>query len=116
MSADPAKTLFEKVWEQHIVSQEAGCPAVFYIDLHLIHEVTSPQAFTGLKERNLKVRRPDRTVATMDHLTPTLPAKLAVLDTAEVTCVGIDNINGQPYRTNEGFYVQAAAPLMTTGN
>jgi 3-isopropylmalate/(R)-2-methylmalate dehydratase large subunit len=80
MSATPAKTLFDKVWEQHIVSQEAGCPAVFYIDLHLIHEVTSPQAFTGLKERGLKVRRPDRTVATMDHLTPTLPTKLAVLD------------------------------------
>lgn len=75
-----AKTLFDKVWKQHIVNQEEGCPAVFYIDLHLIHEVTSPQAFSGLKERGLQVRRPDRTVATMDHLTPTLPTKLAVLD------------------------------------
>lgn len=75
-----AKTLFEKVWQQHIVHQEEGCPAVFYIDLHLIHEVTSPQAFAGLKERGLKVRQPGRTIATMDHLTPTLPAKLAILD------------------------------------
>ncbi len=93
MSAS-AKTLFEKVWEQHIVSQEEGCPALFYIDLHLIHEVTSPQAFSGLKERGLKVRRPERTIATMDHLIPTLPSKLAVidqsarnlLDTLEVNC------------------------------
>jgi 3-isopropylmalate/(R)-2-methylmalate dehydratase large subunit len=75
-----AKTLFDKVWEQHIVSQEEGCPAVFYIDLHLIHEVTSPQAFAGLKERGLSVRQPGKTIATMDHLTPTLPGKLAILD------------------------------------
>ena len=75
-----AKTLFEKIWNEHVVVEEAGRPAVLYVDLHLIHEVTSPQAFSGLRARNLKVRRPDRTVATMDHSTPTLPKALQVID------------------------------------
>jgi 3-isopropylmalate/(R)-2-methylmalate dehydratase large subunit len=75
-----AKTLFEKVWESHVVAEEAERPSVLYIDLHLIHEVTSPQAFSGLRSRGLKVRRPDRTVATMDHSTPTLPKHLQVID------------------------------------
>ena len=68
------KTLFEKIWDTHIVrAQTAETPAVLYIDLHLIHEVTSPQAFTELRQHGLKVRRPDRTLATMDHSTPTTP-------------------------------------------
>ncbi len=68
------QTLFEKVWEQHVVVPEtADTPAVLYIDLHLIHEVTSPQAFSLLRERGIAVRRPDRTLATMDHSTPTTP-------------------------------------------
>jgi len=75
-----AKTLFQKVWESHVVVEESGRPSVLYIDLHLIHEVTSPQAFSGLRARGLKVRRPDRTVATMDHSTPTLPKHLQVID------------------------------------
>jgi len=62
------------------VVQEPDRPAVLYIDLHLIHEVTSPQAFTGLRERGIGVRRPDKTIATMDHSTPTLPRSLAVID------------------------------------
>jgi 3-isopropylmalate/(R)-2-methylmalate dehydratase large subunit len=74
------KTLFEKVWEGHVVREDAGAPAVLYIDMHLVHEVTSPQAFDGLRARGLRVRRPDRIVATMDHSTPTLPRKLAVVD------------------------------------
>jgi 3-isopropylmalate/(R)-2-methylmalate dehydratase large subunit len=66
------KTMFEKVWEQHIVApQTPETPAVLFIDLHLIHEVTSPQAFTVLRERGIQVRRPDLTLATMDHSTPT---------------------------------------------
>jgi 3-isopropylmalate/(R)-2-methylmalate dehydratase large subunit len=65
------KTLFEKVWEKHIVAEDPGAPAVLYIDAHLIHEVTSPQAFAALRERGLKVRRPERTFATMDHAIPT---------------------------------------------
>ena len=64
--------MFEKVWEQHLVApQTPDTPAVLFIDLHLIHEVTSPQAFTVLRERGIKVRRPDLTLATMDHSTPT---------------------------------------------
>jgi 3-isopropylmalate/(R)-2-methylmalate dehydratase large subunit len=71
-SNSSARTLFDKVWEQHVVVPEtADTPAVLYIDLHLIHEVTSPQAFTVLRERGLRVRRTDRTLATMDHSTPT---------------------------------------------
>ncbi len=69
-----AKTLFEKVWEKHVVKpQTHDAPAVLYIDLHLVHEVTSPQAFTLLRQRGLKVRRPDQTIGTMDHSTPTTP-------------------------------------------
>jgi 3-isopropylmalate/(R)-2-methylmalate dehydratase large subunit len=67
-----SRTLFEKVWERHVVAAEtAATPAVLYIDLHLIHEVTSPQAFTLLRTRGLTVRRPELTLATMDHSTPT---------------------------------------------
>jgi 3-isopropylmalate/(R)-2-methylmalate dehydratase large subunit len=69
-----ASTLFEKVWTEHVVVPEtAATPAVLYIDLHLIHEVTTPQAFALLRERGLRVRRPDLTLATMDHSTPTIP-------------------------------------------
>ena len=72
-----AKTLFEKVWERHVVVPEsAETPAVLYIDLHLTHEVTSPQAFDVLRSRSLKVRRLDRTLATMDHSTPTDTAQI----------------------------------------
>ncbi len=67
------KTLFEKIWDQHVVTQPGGAPATLYIDLHLVHEVTSPQAFTVLRERGLSVRRPAQTLATMDHSTPTTP-------------------------------------------
>src|SRR5271155_5478711 len=65
------KTLFEKVWEQHLVAEPANEPALLYIDLHLVHEVTSPQAFDGLRMAGRKLRRPDRTVATVDHNVPT---------------------------------------------
>ena len=73
-------TLLDKIWSEHLVAHEADCPAVLYVDLHLVHEVTSPQAFSGLRARGAKVRRPDRTVATMDHSTPTLPPSLRVID------------------------------------
>jgi len=76
----PARTLFEKVWDAHVVAPAtAEAPAVLYVDLHLIHEVTSPQAFAVLRERGLEVRRPDRTLATMDHSTPTTPRGPGVL-------------------------------------
>ncbi|HMR64457.1 MAG TPA: 3-isopropylmalate dehydratase large subunit [Anaerolineae bacterium] len=74
------KTLFEKIWDKHVVVAEEDSPAVLYIDLHLVHEVTSPQAFTGLREKGLKVRRPDKTVATMDHGIPTTPPNIPISD------------------------------------
>src|SRR6188508_2159814 len=84
------RTMFEKIWEAHLVrAATADTPAILYVDLHLVHEVTSPQAFTWLREKNLKVRRPERTVATMDHSTPTTPrgrdGKIPVLDNAAAT-------------------------------
>jgi 3-isopropylmalate/(R)-2-methylmalate dehydratase large subunit len=66
-----ALTLFQKIWNSHIVVQEPGAPSVLYIDRHLVHEVTSPQAFSGLRARGIQVRRPDRTTATVDHAIPT---------------------------------------------
>src|SRR5258707_8000021 len=75
------RTLFEKIWDSHVVTPESeDVPAVLYIDFDLGHEVTSPQAFSTLRERGLKVRRPDHTVATMDHSTPTTPRDVPIAD------------------------------------
>ena len=74
------RTLVEKIWDDHVVAEHPGAPSVLAIDLHLIHEVTSPQAFTGLRRRGLKVRHPERTVATADHSIPTTPRNLPILD------------------------------------
>jgi 3-isopropylmalate/(R)-2-methylmalate dehydratase large subunit len=74
------RTLVEKIWDDHVVSQEPGAPTVLAVDLHLVHEVTSPQAFTGLRGRGLKVRRPDQTVATADHSIPTHDRSLPIAD------------------------------------
>src|SRR3982750_4969853 len=65
------KTLFERIWERHVVAEPEGEPALLYVDLHLIHEVTSPQASEGLRLAGRRVRRPDLSVATMDHNVPT---------------------------------------------
>ena len=73
-------TLFDKIWDTHVVYREAGRPDLLYIDLHLVHEVTSPQAFEGLRLAGRPVRRPDRTVATVDHNVPTWPRSLPVRD------------------------------------
>jgi 3-isopropylmalate/(R)-2-methylmalate dehydratase large subunit len=73
-----AKTLFDKVWEKHIVKNIDGGPAVLYIDKHFIHEVTSPQAFTGLNKRGIKVFRPKQTIATADHNVPTINQHLPI--------------------------------------
>ncbi len=74
------RTTFDKIWDSHVVVEEAGSPTVLYIDLHLIHEVTSPQAFTGLREKGLRVKRPSQTVATMDHSIPTTPLHIPISD------------------------------------
>ena len=78
------RTLFDKIWDNHVVIQEKdsvqGNPSLIYVDCHLIHEVTSPQAFAGLKQHGRKVRRPDLTFATMDHNVPTTNRSLPVID------------------------------------
>ena len=82
--AGKPRTIIEKVWHNHVVAQREGAPTLLYIDLHLVHEVTSPQAFAGLRERGLKVRRPDLTIGTTDHSIPTYDRSLPILDkTAE---------------------------------
>jgi 3-isopropylmalate/(R)-2-methylmalate dehydratase large subunit len=105
------RTLFAKVWDAHLVRPATpDTPAVLYVDLHLVHEVTSPQAFTQLRERGLKVRRPDRTVATMDHSTPTLPRSrgvpVAVEDTQAAAQIG----------TLETNCKEAGVPLYALGD
>ncbi len=72
--------MFEKIWDEHIVSEEPGKPALLYVDLHLVHEVTSPQAFDGLRMAGRRVRRPDLTVATADHDVPTTDRSLPIED------------------------------------
>src|SRR5438105_6395987 len=74
------KTLYDKIWDSHVVVAETDAPAILYIDIHLIHEVTTPQAFAGLKERGLKVRRTDKTFGTMDHSIPTSSRSLTGFD------------------------------------
>ena len=74
------RTIIEKVWDSHVVSERPGAPTLLYIDLHLVHEVTSPQAFSGLRDRGLKVRRPDLTIGTTDHSIPTYDRTLPILD------------------------------------
>jgi len=87
-----ASTLFDKLWERHVVREEPGEPALLYVDLHLVHEVTSAQAFEGLRLAGRPVRRPELTVATMDHNVPTLPGPItddlarAQLDALRANC------------------------------
>src|ERR1035441_6924619 len=74
------RTIIEKLWDSHVVHERSGAPTLLFIDLHLVHEVTSPQAFEGLRERGLKVRRPDLTIATADKIA------LKQLDQLETNC------------------------------
>src|SRR5262249_43075792 len=74
------RTIIEKIWDSHVVHEQNGNPSLIFIDLHLVHEVTSPQAFDGLCSRGLKVRRPDLTFATTDHSIPTTDRTLPILD------------------------------------
>lgn len=80
MTMGTARTLFDKIWDRHLVHQVPDAPTILYIDLHLVHEVTSPQAFDGLRAKGLRVRRPQRTVATMDHSSPTTSLSLPLAD------------------------------------
>jgi 3-isopropylmalate/(R)-2-methylmalate dehydratase large subunit len=74
------RTIIQKLWDAHVVAEPEGAPALLFIDLHLVHEVTSPQAFAGLRARGLTVRRPDLTLGTCDHSTPTTPRDLPIID------------------------------------
>ena len=76
----PTKTMFEKIWDTHVVHEEPGKPVVLYVDCHLVHEVTSPQAFEGLRMTGRKVRRTDLTFSTMDHNVPTTDRSLPIVD------------------------------------
>lgn len=111
------KTLYEKLWDCHVVHEEEGQPAILYIDLHLIHEVTTPQAFDGLRAAGRKVRRPDRTLGTMDHSIPTTdrsipfedPVAKKQVDALETNCkefgITLYNLNSE----NQGI-VHVIAP------
>ena len=79
-SATQPRTLFEKIWDEHVVHAEQGRQTILYIDLHLVHEVTSAQAFEGLRQAGRTVRRPEKTVATADHNVPTTDRSLPIVD------------------------------------
>src|SRR6478672_10540647 len=80
MPSDRMRTLYDKLWDAHLVHEERGSPALIYIDLHLIHEVTSPQAFEGLRLTGRRLRQPSRTFATVDHAIPTKARNLPFND------------------------------------
>ena len=80
MAAEKSQTLLEKIWNHHVVVEEPDCPAALYIDLHLVHEVTSPQAFQGLRDQGLRLRQPSKTIATVDHSIPTTDRSLPIAD------------------------------------
>jgi len=80
MTSTNPRTIIDKIWDNHIVAESPESPAVLYIDLHLVHEVTSPQAFSGLRQRGLTVRRSQQTVATIDHSVPTTPLTVPIQD------------------------------------
>src|ERR1700732_2399654 len=74
------RTIIEKLWQSHVGHEQPGAPTLLFVDLQLVHGVTSPQAFQRLRERGLKVRRPDRTIATADHSIPTSDRSLPIID------------------------------------
>jgi 3-isopropylmalate/(R)-2-methylmalate dehydratase large subunit len=92
-----AKTMFDKIWDEHIVIDEIGKPTVLYVDLHLVHEVTSAQAFEGLRLTNRQVRRPDLTVATVDHNVPTTDRSLPITDKTSKTQIDTLDTNAKEF-------------------
>jgi 3-isopropylmalate/(R)-2-methylmalate dehydratase large subunit len=96
MNVQP-RTLFDKIWDDHIVKEEPGSPAILYIDLHLVHEVTSPQAFQGLRDRGLRVRRPLQTVATIDHSIPTISPDASPVDDLAARQINQLEVNCQEF-------------------
>ena len=97
-----SKTLFEKLWESHLVRQEPNGPALLYIDLHLVHEVTSPQAFEGLRLAGRRLRSPERTVATVDHNVPTINRSLPIVD--QIARTQIETLRNNVKKFGVRFY------------
>ncbi|MEM9823994.1 MAG: 3-isopropylmalate dehydratase large subunit, partial [Bacteroidota bacterium] len=97
MSTTGSQTLFEKIWEEHVIESKVDYPDLLYIDRHFIHEVTSPQAFAGLKKRNLPVARPHQTIATADHNVPTVNQHLPINDPLSRTQVNMLTQNCQDF-------------------
>ena len=97
MQQSKPRTIIEKVWDSHVVAEQSGAPSLLYIDFHLVHEVTSPQAFAGLRDRGLKVRRPQNTFATVDHSTPTTPKNLPIVDQIAATQVAQMATNAEEF-------------------
>lgn len=103
------KTLFEKIWEQHLVAEPEGEPTLLYIDLHLVHEVTSPQAFEGLRLTGRTVRRPDRHIATVDHNVPTTSVQDRLIIADQIAATQVDALRRNCAEFGiEFFDVQAA--------
>jgi 3-isopropylmalate/(R)-2-methylmalate dehydratase large subunit len=98
------RTLFEKVWQSHLVAEPAGEPSILYIDLHLVHEVTSPQAFDGLRVAGRKVRRPDRTIATVDHNVPTTSVQDRLVITDQISNAQVGALRKNCAEFGIGFY------------
>jgi 3-isopropylmalate/(R)-2-methylmalate dehydratase large subunit len=97
------RTIIEKVWDNHVVAERAGTPTLLYIDLHLVHEVTSPQAFSGLRERGIKVRRPELTIGTTDHSIPTHDRSLPIIDKIAAAQITQFEKNCQPAQQKPGY-------------
>src|SRR3982751_5499274 len=97
-----ANTLFDKIWEKHVVKNIEGGPSVLYIDKHLIHEVTSPQAFKGLEQRGLKVFRPQQVIATVDHNVPTLNQHLPIVE--ELSRIQVERLKQNCEKFGIEFY------------
>ncbi|HET6517859.1 MAG TPA: 3-isopropylmalate dehydratase large subunit [Nitrosopumilaceae archaeon] len=95
-----SKTLFEKIWDSHVIVEKKDGPSLLYIDRHLVHEVTSPQAFEGLRINHRKVRRPDLTIATMDHNVPTDDRKLPIIDQTSATQIQVLEKNCKEFGIN----------------
>src|SRR2546430_435666 len=91
------RTLFQKIWDDHVVMEKPPTPAILYVDLHLVHEVTSPQAFNELRERKLPVRQPHKTVATMDHSVPTTPRDIPISDPLAAKQIGQLSTNARDF-------------------
>ncbi len=93
----PPKTMFQKIWDDHVVHEEPGQSTILYVDLHLVHEVTSPQAFDGLRMSGRKVRRPDLTMATVDHNVPTHDRSLPIADPMSLRQIQAMNKNAEEF-------------------